>query len=83
MGFFAAAEEWKMATKPARGSSWAIYLSAGAFVLVAALAMQLEAWGFRNPYGIGFDPSNKNQLFVSNNGADCAKQRSTTRQTTT
>ena len=32
--------------------------------------MQLEAWGFRNPYGIGFDPSNKNQLFVSNNGAD-------------
>jgi hypothetical protein len=32
--------------------------------------MQLEAWGFRNPYGIGFDPSNKNQLYVSNNGAD-------------
>jgi hypothetical protein len=32
--------------------------------------MQLEAWGFRNPYGIGFDPFNKNQLFVSNNGAD-------------
>ena len=32
--------------------------------------MRLEAWGFRNPYGIGFDPFNKNQLFVSNNGAD-------------
>jgi hypothetical protein len=35
-----------------------------------ASTMQLEAWGFRNPYGIGFDPFNKNQLFVSNNGAD-------------
>jgi hypothetical protein len=35
-----------------------------------ASTMQLEAWGFRNPYGIGFDPSNKNRLFVSNNGAD-------------
>jgi hypothetical protein len=32
--------------------------------------MRLEAWGFRNPYGIGFDPFNENQLFVSNNGAD-------------
>src|SRR5262249_48123620 len=32
--------------------------------------MRLEAWGFRNPYGIGFDPFNKGQLFVSNNGAD-------------
>jgi hypothetical protein len=32
--------------------------------------MRLEAWGFRNPYGIGFDPFNRNQLFVSNNGAD-------------
>ena len=35
-----------------------------------ASTMRLEAWGFRNPYGIGFDPFNKNQLFVSNNGAD-------------
>jgi hypothetical protein len=35
-----------------------------------ASTMQLVAWGFRNPYGIGFDPFNKNQLFVSNNGAD-------------
>jgi hypothetical protein len=32
--------------------------------------MRLEAWGFRNPYGIGFDPFNNNRLFVSNNGAD-------------
>jgi hypothetical protein len=32
--------------------------------------MRLEAWGFRNPYGIGFDPFNPNLLFVSNNGAD-------------
>jgi glucose/arabinose dehydrogenase len=35
-----------------------------------ASSMRLEAWGFRNPYGIGFDPSNPNLLFVSNNGAD-------------
>jgi hypothetical protein len=35
-----------------------------------ASTMQLVAWGFRNPYGIGFDPFNKNQLFVSNNAAD-------------
>jgi hypothetical protein len=35
-----------------------------------ASTMRLEAWGFRNPYGIGFDPFNKNMLFVSNNGAD-------------
>jgi hypothetical protein len=34
--------------------------------------MQLEAWGFRNPYGIGFDPFNPNLLFVSNNGAAAA-----------
>jgi len=32
--------------------------------------MRLEAWGFRNPYGIGFDPSNPNHLYVTNNGAD-------------
>src|SRR5262245_19865618 len=32
--------------------------------------MRLEAWGFRNPYGIGFDPFDPNRLFVSNNGAD-------------
>jgi hypothetical protein len=27
--------------------------------------MRLEAWGFRNPYGIGFDPFDPNSLFVS------------------
>jgi hypothetical protein len=32
--------------------------------------MRLEAWGLRNPYGIGFDPFNPKLLFVSNNGAD-------------
>jgi glucose/arabinose dehydrogenase len=32
--------------------------------------MRLEGWGFRNPYGIGFDPFNPKLLFVSNNGAD-------------
>jgi hypothetical protein len=32
--------------------------------------LRLEAWGLRNPYGIGIDPFNPNLLFVSNNGAD-------------
>src|SRR5262245_18114791 len=32
--------------------------------------LRLEAWGFRNPYGIGFDPDHPTHLFVSNNGAD-------------
>jgi hypothetical protein len=36
----------------------------------AASTMRLEAWGLRNPYGIGFDPFNPKLLFVSNNGAD-------------
>jgi hypothetical protein len=35
-----------------------------------ASTMRLEAWGFRNPYGIGFDPFNPELLFVTNNGAD-------------
>jgi hypothetical protein len=35
-----------------------------------ASTMRLEAWGLRNPYGIGFDPFNPKLLFVSNNGAD-------------
>src|SRR6516162_9907007 len=35
-----------------------------------ALTMRLEAWGFRNPYGIGIDPFNPTKLFVSNNGSD-------------
>ncbi len=35
-----------------------------------AATMRLEGWGFRTPYGIGFDPFNPSLLFVSNNGAD-------------
>jgi hypothetical protein len=35
-----------------------------------AATMRLEGWGFRNPYGIGFDPFAADTLFVSNNGAD-------------
>jgi len=33
-------------------------------------SLTLEAWGLRNPYGIGFDPADATTLFVSNNGAD-------------
>lgn len=36
----------------------------------AASTLRLEGWGFRNDYGIGFDPFNPQRLFVSNNGAD-------------
>ena len=36
----------------------------------AASSLRLEGWGFRNDYGLGFDPFNPNLLFVSNNGAD-------------
>jgi glucose/arabinose dehydrogenase len=36
----------------------------------ATSTMRLEGWGFRNDYGLGFDPSNPNLLFVSNNGSD-------------
>ncbi len=35
-----------------------------------ASTVRLEGWGFRTPYGIGFDPFDPNLLFVSNNGAD-------------
>jgi glucose/arabinose dehydrogenase len=35
-----------------------------------ALTLNLEGWGFRNPYGIGIDPFNPDRLFASNNGAD-------------
>ena len=35
-----------------------------------ASTLRLEGWGFRNPYGIGFDPFRPHLLFVSNNGAD-------------
>jgi glucose/arabinose dehydrogenase len=34
------------------------------------LTLRLEAWGLRNPYGIGFDPFLPGRLFISNNGAD-------------
>jgi glucose/arabinose dehydrogenase len=36
----------------------------------ASGSLRLEAWGFRNPYGIGFDPFEPDVLFASNNGAD-------------
>ncbi|WP_245266710.1 sorbosone dehydrogenase family protein [Bradyrhizobium sp. WSM1743] len=35
-----------------------------------ASTLRLEGWGFRNPFGIGFDPSNPDLLFATNNGAD-------------
>jgi glucose/arabinose dehydrogenase len=38
-----------------------------------ASTLRLEGWGFRNPYGIGFDPLQSDRLFVSNNGADYRK----------
>jgi len=41
----------------------------------AASTMRLEAWGFRNDYGLGFDPFNPSLLFVSNNGADTRGSR--------
>lgn len=41
----------------------------------AAATMRLEGWGFRNDYGLGFDPFNPNLLFVSNNGADSRGSR--------
>lgn len=36
----------------------------------AVSTLRLEGWGFRNDYGLGFDPFNPHRLFVSNNGAD-------------
>ncbi len=36
----------------------------------AVATLRLEGWGFRNDYGLGIDPFNPNDLFVSNNGAD-------------
>ncbi|HEX7021262.1 MAG TPA: hypothetical protein VF171_00285, partial [Trueperaceae bacterium] len=36
----------------------------------ASSTLRLEAWGFRNPFGIGIDPADPTKLFVSNNGAD-------------
>ena len=40
----------------------------------AAASLRLEGWGFRNDYGIGFDPFNQGMLFVSNNGTDVRKK---------
>jgi hypothetical protein len=35
-----------------------------------ASTLTLEAWGLRNPFGIGFDPFNPDLLFATDNGAD-------------
>ena len=35
-----------------------------------AATLRLEAWGLRNPFGVGIDPYNPGTLFVANNGAD-------------
>ena len=39
-----------------------------------ASTLQLEAWGLRNPFGIGFDAADNNRLFISNNGSDVRGQ---------
>lgn len=41
----------------------------------AASTLRLEGWGFRNDYGLAFDPFNSTGLFVSNNGADSRGSR--------
>ena len=35
-----------------------------------ASTLRLEGWGFRDPYGLTFDPLHPGMLFVSNNGSD-------------
>ena len=40
----------------------------------AASTLQLEAWGLRNPFGIGFDAADNGRLFISNNGSDVRGQ---------
>lgn len=35
-----------------------------------AASLRLEAWGLRNPYGIGVDPVNPERLLVTNHGVD-------------
>ena len=40
----------------------------------AAATMQLEAWGFRNPFGLAFDLEDPTRLFISNNGSDIRGQ---------
>lgn len=37
---------------------------------VGSASLRLEAWGFRNPYGIGLDPFHPEVLFSTDNGAD-------------
>jgi len=37
--------------------------------------LRLLGWGLRNPYGIGFNPSKPNELFVTNSGADSRGSR--------
>jgi hypothetical protein len=41
-----------------------------------ASTLQLVAWGFRNPYGIGFDPSTKTSCSSATTAPTCAKRRS-------
>ena len=41
----------------------------------ATATLRLESWGFRNDYGLGFDPFNPSLLFVSNNGTDARGSR--------
>jgi glucose/arabinose dehydrogenase len=41
----------------------------------ATSTLQVEGWGFRNDYAVGFDPFNPNLLFVSNNGTDARGSR--------
>ena len=36
----------------------------------ASSTLRLEAWGFRQPYGLAFNPFHRGQLFVTNNGID-------------
>lgn len=35
-----------------------------------ASTLRLEAWGLRNPFGIGFDPADPSRLLITNNGSD-------------
>ena len=39
-----------------------------------ASTLRLEAWGLRNPYGLTFDATNPNRLYISNNGSDIRGQ---------
>ena len=40
----------------------------------AMSTMRLEAWGLRNPFGLGFDAEDDSRLFISNNGSDIRGQ---------